>query len=104
LQRSSARGGIEGFLFDMKTLKQRFKRWGVEWQFIDRIGDVALLLQDGTHWNVVIVQYSPDREIAGKAVEGGEYLPGENQYGNTAWNFGRNEEMARAKFKELCSK
>lgn len=88
----------------MKTLKQKFKRWGVEWQFIERIGDIALLLQDGTHWNVAIVQHSQDREIGGKPVEGGEYLPGENQYGYLAWNFGRSEGMARAKFTELSSK
>lgn len=87
----------------MKLLQQKFRRWGVEWQFVDRVGDVALLLQDGTHWNVAIVQYSPTREIGGATVEGGEYLPGENQYGSTAWNFGRNEAMARAKFSELIA-
>jgi hypothetical protein len=85
----------------MKTLKQKFIRWGVEWQFIDRIKDVALILQAGTHWQVVIVQIAPDRQIQGKFVEGGEYLPGENQYGRLAWNFGINETRAREKFAEL---
>jgi hypothetical protein len=88
----------------METLKQKFMRWGVEWEVIDRVGDVAILLQGGTHWNVAIIQRAPERYFAGKILKAREYLPGENQYGSTAWNFGRNEEMARSKFKELCTK
>jgi hypothetical protein len=85
----------------MKTIQERFKRWGGDWQLLERDGDIALFLQDGRNFNVAIIQHSESREIAGKMTEGGEYLPSEKQYGRLAWNYGTSERRAREKFAAL---
>jgi hypothetical protein len=85
----------------MKTIQSRFKRWGSEWQLLDRRGDVAMLLQDGRNFNVVIIQHSEPREINGRITEGGEYLPSERQYGRLAWNYGTMKDAALSKFYQL---
>ena len=85
----------------MKTIQNRFKRWGSDWRLLDRRGDVAMFLQDGRNFNVVIIQRSEPREINGRITEGGEYLPSERQYGRLAWNYGTMEHVARSKFCQL---
>jgi hypothetical protein len=87
----------------MKVIQNEFTRWGGIWKLVERTDNIALLLQEGRNWNVAIIQHSEPREIAGNMTEGGESLPSETQYGKTAWNYGTNEEKARAKFQELIN-
>jgi len=87
----------------MKIIQSQFKRWGGDWQLLERSGNVGLFLQDGRNFNVAIIQYSEPREIAGKMTEGGEYLPSEKQYGRLAWNFGTSQTRARKKFENLAA-
>lgn len=87
----------------MKIIQNKFKRWGGDWQTLEREGDIALFLQDGRNYNVAIIQHSGPREIAGRMTEGGEYLPCENQYGRLAWNYGASEKRAREKMASLVN-
>ena len=79
-----------------------FTRWGQTWTIEKRSGDVALIRQDFPGGNqrftvAIVLHHLRDRTLPlGSTVNAGdEYLPGANDYGQTAWQWCRRETAER---------
>lgn len=67
--------------------------------FTQRIADLGTIVSH----EVFRINRYPDREIHGTFVEAHEAMPGDNQFGVSAWSI-RDKDKALARFRELCRK
>lgn len=67
--------------------------------FTQRIADLGTIVS----FEVFRINKYPDREIHGTLVEAHEAIPGDNQFGVSAWSI-RDKDKALARFRELCSR
>ncbi|MBI2926404.1 MAG: hypothetical protein HYY24_11975 [Verrucomicrobia bacterium] len=90
----------------MNTLPTSFTHDGFTFDLVMRDGDVALFEKMKPHFSrpsyeVVIVQRSRDRTIAGKFIPAAEHMPSSESWGQLGWTYS-DREAARKKFFELC--
>lgn len=94
----------------MKTLPTTIRKNGFTYEQISRTDDVALFVQRYDELATIIghevfyINKCKTREIQGNVIEAHEAMPGDNQFGVTAWSVGRDVVRAHEKYAELCSR
>lgn len=91
----------------MNALPASYRSGGFDWRILERQGDIALAAQTGhgvtDRLSVFIVGRAGEREIGGKIIPAGEYMPGPNAWGSQGWTPGtdaRAREIFAAKVAE----
>lgn len=87
-------------------LENSFERWGNIWTIIERTKEWALLCQNVApnvcNYNICKIKQGTGSTFPnGKFYPAKEELPSAEQWGKLAWNFGKNLERAKDKYKEL---
>jgi hypothetical protein len=87
-------------------LENSFERWGYAWSVIERTKEWALICQsispETCNYNVCKIKQGKERVFPnGTTYPPKEELPSAEQWGRLAWNYGPDEEKAKAKYLEL---
>ena len=87
-------------------LENSFERWGYTWTIIERTKEWALICQnigpETCNFNVCKIKQGKGNTFPnGVTYPPKEELPSAEQWGRLAWNYGQDEERAKAKYLEL---
>lgn len=88
----------------MIKLPEQFEKWGYTWKILKRHEDIAILEQkgiDSINYNVVKIKKNLEFQMGENRIPAKESIPAPEQWGYSAWNYGRDIKDAENKFREL---